>query len=70
LEHNITYCHVCPQKATATSRERKELQMFENNLFRKVDLSRTEIGGMVLAVVEFCYVIYVHVAMDWACSLD
>jgi hypothetical protein len=31
--------------------EREELQMFGNNLFRKVDVSRTEIRGKVLAVV-------------------
>jgi hypothetical protein len=31
--------------------EREELQMFENNLFRKVDVSRTEIRGKLLAVV-------------------
>jgi hypothetical protein len=36
----------------AKSRERKELQMFENNLFRKVDLSRTEMRRKILAVLD------------------
>jgi hypothetical protein len=69
--YNSTYCYVCLSSETGGHcKEREELQMLGNNLFREADLSRTEIRGKVLAVVYFCYVIYVQAAMAWTCSVD
>jgi hypothetical protein len=44
----------CLQKLAATSSERGEFQILENNLFRKAGLNRIEIRGKLLAVFQFC----------------